>query len=78
MAEGLLRGGGSLAKAAFAFVAVDEEAREDAGDWVFEHGQAGADDAGIGFNAGPDGAGVGAVGLVVGGGGVFEGAYAQE
>lgn len=43
-----------------------------------EHGQAGAHDAGVGFDGGPDGGGEGAVDLVVGLGAVVEGRHAED
>lgn len=46
-----------------------EEAREEGGEGLFEHGEAGADGAGVGFDDGPDGGGDVAPGGVVGGGG---------
>lgn len=57
---------------------VVDEVREEVGDGAFKHGEAGTDDAGVSFDAGPDRAGVGPVGLVGGGGGGLEGGDADE
>lgn len=58
--------------------AVAEDAGAEGHDGRFQHGEAGAHDAGVGFDGGPDGGVEGAVDLVGGLGAVVEGRHAED